>query len=107
MYKKSNSFVYKFVVNCQVFEITPLGLPYEAENWHAWSYEQYFSKHCFLDICRRAFKNGGFTMYLDKFGDLGQSFMNIPEWFALSIFSSISYQMFYFYFWWKMINLRS
>ena len=23
MYKKSNSFVYKFVVNCQVFEITP------------------------------------------------------------------------------------
>ena len=25
MYKKSNSFVYKFVVNCQVFEITPSG----------------------------------------------------------------------------------
>ena len=25
MYKKSNSFVYKFVFNCQVFEITPSG----------------------------------------------------------------------------------
>ena len=31
------------------------GVPYEAENWHAWSHEQYFSKHRFLDICRCAF----------------------------------------------------
>ena len=31
------------------------GVPYEAENWHAWSLEQYFSKHRFLDICRYAF----------------------------------------------------
>ena len=28
MYKKSNSFVYKFVVNCP-------GVPHEAETWHA------------------------------------------------------------------------
>ena len=55
MYKKSNSFVYKFVVNCQVFDVTPSG-SYEAENRHAWSHEQYFSKHRFLDICRSAFK---------------------------------------------------
>ena len=44
MNKKSSSFVYKFVVNCQV--------PYKAENWHALSHEHYFSKHRFLDICR-------------------------------------------------------
>ena len=30
-------------------------VPYEAENWHAWSHEQYFSKHRFSDICRCAF----------------------------------------------------
>ena len=32
------------------------GVPYKAENWHAWSREQCFSKHRFLDICRCAFK---------------------------------------------------
>ena len=27
-------------------------MPFKAENWHAFSqYEQYFSTHCFLDIC--------------------------------------------------------
>ena len=31
------------------------GVPYKAENWHALSHEQYFSKHRFLDICRCAF----------------------------------------------------
>ena len=32
------------------------GVPYKAENWHALSHEQYFSKHRFLDICRCTFK---------------------------------------------------
>ena len=32
------------------------GVLYKAENWHTWSYEQYFSKHRFLDICRCDFK---------------------------------------------------
>ena len=27
------------------------GVPYKAENWHAWSHEQYFSKYHFLGIC--------------------------------------------------------
>ena len=54
-YKKSNSFVYKFVVNCQVFKYLRHGVPYKAENWHAWSREQYFSKHRFLDTSRCAF----------------------------------------------------
>ena len=27
------------------------GVPYKAENWYAWSHEQYFLKRCFLDIC--------------------------------------------------------
>ena len=48
MYKKSNSFVYKFVVNRQ-------GVPYKTEYWHTWSHEQYFSKNHFLDICQYAF----------------------------------------------------
>ena len=33
------------------------GVPYKAQNWHAWSHEQYFSKHRFLDICRCAFNS--------------------------------------------------
>ena len=37
-------------------------MPYKAETWHAWSYEQYFSKHRFLDISRCAFKE----RYLDE-----------------------------------------
>ena len=53
MYRKSNWFVYKFVVNCQILYQL---VPYEAEAWHAWSQEQYFSKHLFLDICQCAFK---------------------------------------------------
>ena len=56
MYKKLNSFVYKFVVNCQIFLKTQ-GVPYKAEAWHVWSQEQYFLKHSFLDICRWAFKS--------------------------------------------------
>ena len=52
MYKKSNSFIYKFVVNCQILHQV---VPYEAEAWHAWSQGQYFSKHRFLDICPCAF----------------------------------------------------
>ena len=28
---------------------------YKAENWHALSHEQYFSRDRFLDICRCAF----------------------------------------------------
>ena len=55
MCKKSNLFVYKFVVNCQVCKQLRQGVPYKAENWHTWSYEQYFSKHRFLDICRCVF----------------------------------------------------
>ena len=47
MYKKSNSFVYKFVLR--------QGVPYKAENWNVLSHEQYFSKHRFLDICQSAF----------------------------------------------------
>ena len=31
--------------------------PVKAENWHALSQEQYFSKHHFLDICQCAFNN--------------------------------------------------
>ena len=30
------------------------GVPYKAENWHTWSYEQYFPKNRFLDTCRCA-----------------------------------------------------
>ena len=30
-------------------------MPYEAENWYALSYDKYFSKQRFLDICRCAF----------------------------------------------------
>ena len=32
-------------------------VPYKAETWHAWSQEQYFSKHRFLDICWCAFND--------------------------------------------------
>ena len=32
-------------------------MSYEAENKHAFSHEQYFSKHHVLDICHCAFKN--------------------------------------------------
>ena len=32
MYKRSNSIVYKFVVNCQIFY---QGVPYKAEAWYA------------------------------------------------------------------------
>ena len=65
MYKKTNSFVYKFVVNCRVFWITPLGgIHCKAENWHSWSYEQYFSKHRFLDICRYTFNLKSFQCHL-------------------------------------------
>ena len=34
-----------------------LGVLYKAENWHALSLEQYFSKYHFLDICQCTFKN--------------------------------------------------
>ena len=43
MDKKSNS------LNCL------RGVLYKAENWHALSHEQYFSKHHFLDICQCVF----------------------------------------------------
>ena len=56
MYKKSNSFVYKFVVNCQFSKKLRQGELYKAETWHACSHEQYFLKHRFLDICRCTFK---------------------------------------------------
>ena len=26
-------------------------VPYKAENWNALLHDQYFSEHCFLDIC--------------------------------------------------------
>ena len=40
-----------------IFALTHLyKLPYKAENWHALSHEQCFSKHRFLDICRCVFK---------------------------------------------------
>ena len=32
------------------------GVSYKAKNWHAWSYEQYFLKHRFLDIYQCVFK---------------------------------------------------
>ena len=32
MYKKSNSFIYKFVVNCQILHQV---VPYKAEAWHS------------------------------------------------------------------------
>ena len=35
----------------------PLGVPYKAENWHASSHEQYFSKHHFHDICQCVFSS--------------------------------------------------
>ena len=57
MYKKSNSFVYKFVVNHQFFLITPSGCTYKAESSHAWSHGQYFLKHHFIEIFLCAFKN--------------------------------------------------
>ena len=31
-------------------------MSYKAENWPALSHEQFFSKHCILDICCWAFK---------------------------------------------------
>ena len=40
-------FVFKFIVNCQVLKIIRQGAPYKAENWHALSHEQYFSKYRF------------------------------------------------------------
>ena len=40
-------------------------MPYNAENWHVLSHEQYFSKHRFLDTCRCAFNNKIF--FKDKF----------------------------------------
>ena len=67
MYKKSNSFVYKFAVNCQVSKELRQGLPYKAEYLHVWLQEQYFLKHHFLYICRCAFKcyfmNGGLDFF--------------------------------------------
>ena len=56
IYKKSNSFVYIFAVNCQFPKYLRHSVPFKAESWHALSHEQYFSKQCFLDICRCAFK---------------------------------------------------
>ena len=38
-------------------------MPCMAENWHALSHEQYFSRHRFLDICRCAFKSHGFPLF--------------------------------------------
>ena len=52
MYKNSNSFVYVFVVNSQFFQITPSGY---AENLHALSHKQDFSKQQVWDIFRFAF----------------------------------------------------
>ena len=54
MYKKLNSFVYKFVINFQVFKITLSGC--NLWSWKlvcliAWTY----SKHRFLNICWSAF----------------------------------------------------
>ena len=42
------------------------GVLYKAENWHALSHEQYFSKHRFLDICRCAFNFFYLTNLLEK-----------------------------------------
>ena len=38
-----------FVVIFLFFQITPA--VYETESWHALLHEQYFSTHCFWDIC--------------------------------------------------------
>ena len=46
-----------FVCYVSFFQITLLGCAFKAENWHALSHEQYFSKHRFLDICQCAFKD--------------------------------------------------
>ena len=46
IYKKSDSFVYIFVVNFQFFSGNT-GQTYKAENWHDLSHEQYISKHRF------------------------------------------------------------
>ena len=46
MHEKLNSYVYKFVVNCQVFQMTSSG----CTLWNqilAWLHKQYFSKHRF------------------------------------------------------------
>ena len=37
----------------------------KAKNWHAWSHEQCFSKHRFLDICRCAFKDQNIRYFLN------------------------------------------
>ena len=59
MYKKSNSFIYKFVVNCQVFQITPSGCT--QWSWKlacliTWTvlFETPFFRYLsiFLDICQ-------------------------------------------------------
>ena len=55
MYRKLYLFVCKFLVSCQVFEVMRHGVPYKAENGHAFSHNRYFSKHRLLDICRSAF----------------------------------------------------
>ena len=51
MYKKSNSFVYIFLVNYQgLFQILRQGVLWKAENWYASSHEPYFSEHRFFQI---------------------------------------------------------
>ena len=40
-------------------------VPCKAKNWHAWSLEQYFSKHRFVDICRCAFKDQNIRYFLN------------------------------------------
>ena len=50
-----------------------------AETWHAWSQEQYFSKHRFLDICRCAFNTNihHYTFYILYLVDLRQCLVHL------------------------------
>ena len=41
-YKKSNFFVYAFVINGSFFEMIVQGTPYKAQNWHALSHQYTF-----------------------------------------------------------------
>ena len=58
-------------------------MPYKAKNWHALSHEQYFPKHCFLDICRCVFKEAEF--FLPKgLGKIKRSSMNTRQIFIVN-----------------------
>ena len=55
MYKKSNLFVYVFVVIRQFSKQLRHGVAKKTESWHVLSHKQYFFKHRFFHICRCVF----------------------------------------------------